>query len=471
MKGFIVFSAVFLIINSASGQSKSNNNYLLDTTSASFKGAIGTTIITNHTIDTLKLESKIIYNLPLAEKIFKLIIPPGESRTLKADFNYPDFIRFTSLPLQIFNAPGKIVRCEIESVNPIKVTFKGDLYLENNYYQDYHKHAISNNTYYRIGSQLKDFNQFPKLADSLNQINVSYLEKHSTSLPPKFKKQEYWRLMYNNAFMKYHVLFDKEFKNGNKISVKADYYDFKKNIPLNSPDMILSTEYLWYAIFNLRHEALIRNKDEKKLVQNMIAATDSLYKNNELGDVLKMRLLYDQYQQSKTTFQLLSANTNFLNPANKTILDSIIIEKFQLPLVGGKAPGFKLINMNSDTVLLKSFTGHPVIINFWATWCVPCIKEFPSENNLYKNYSKDKGLVVINICVDSKLEDWKQVSIRSNLQMINLYANSLNYEYFKKYYNLYALPRSVFIGKDMKIINNNYKRASLLTAADIENYN
>lgn len=470
MRIFIIFSSMFLIANSIIGQSKHNNNYFLDTTSTSLKGKIGTTIITNHTTDTLKLESKIIYNLPVSEKAFKLIIPPEESQTLKAGFNYPDFIQFTSSSLQIFNAPGKVVRCEIESVNPIKVTFKGDLYLENNYYQDYHKYAISNNTYYKIGAQLKDFNQFPKLADSLNQINLNYLEKHGTSLPPNFKKQEYWRLMYNNAFMKYHVLFDKEFKSGDKINIKTSYYDFNKNIPLSNPDMILSTEYLWYTLFNLRHEALIRNKDEKELVQNMIIITDSLYKNNGLGDVLKMRLLYDQYQQSKTEFQLLSAKTNFINPTNKTILDSVIIEKFQLPLIGGKAPGFKLININSDTVLLKTFTGHPVIINFWATWCNPCIKEFPFENNLYKKY-KDEGLIVINICVDSKLEDWKQVSIRNNLQIINLYANGVNYEYFKKYYNLYDLPRSVFIGKDMKIINNNYKRASLVNAADIENLN
>lgn len=471
MKGFIIFNAVLLIANSISGQSKVNDNYSLDTASTSLKGKTATTIITNRTTDTLKLESKIIYYLPVSEKVFKLIIPPGKSQTLKAYFNYPDFIQFTSLPLQIFNAPEKVVHCEIESINPIKVTFKGDLSLENNYYQDYHKHAISNNAYYKIGAQLKDFNQFPKLADSLNQINLSYLEKYSPSLPPKFKKQESWRLMYNNAFMKYHVLFDKEAKSADKINVSADYYDFKKHIPLSNSDMILSADYLWFAVFNVRHEALIKNKDEKKLVQNMIAAADSLYKNNELGDVLKMRLFYDLYQQSKTEFQLLSAKTNFVNLANKTILDSIVTEKFQLPLVGSKAPGFKLINLNSDTVLLKSFIGHPVIINFWATWCDPCIKEFPFENSFYKKYSKENSLVVINICVDSKPEDWKQVSIKSNLQMINLYANSVNYEYFKKYYNLYALPRSIFIGKDMKIISNNYKRASLLTAADVENHN
>ena len=51
--------------------------------------------------------------------------------------------------------------------------------------------------------------------------------------------------------------------------------------------------------------------------------------------------------------------------------------------------------------LFASLKGKVVLVNMWATWCVPCVKEFPELLKLYRNY-KESGFEIIFISVDDK---------------------------------------------------------------------
>ncbi len=64
-----------------------------------------------------------------------------------------------------------------------------------------------------------------------------------------------------------------------------------------------------------------------------------------------------------------------------------------------KPLSFTLTDLNGRAVKLSRWHGHPVIMDFWATWCPPCRKEVPELNALYKKY-RHRGLVVLGVSVD-----------------------------------------------------------------------
>ena len=67
--------------------------------------------------------------------------------------------------------------------------------------------------------------------------------------------------------------------------------------------------------------------------------------------------------------------------------------------VGDTAPNFTITTTAGDQVTPRNFGGKVLVLNFWASWCAPCVQEAPSLNEFAKTF-KDSGVVVLGVSVD-----------------------------------------------------------------------
>jgi thiol-disulfide isomerase/thioredoxin len=81
------------------------------------------------------------------------------------------------------------------------------------------------------------------------------------------------------------------------------------------------------------------------------------------------------------------------------ILGSVAPQVRAEPVPPTPAPAWKLKDLEGKLVDSERFKGKVVVIDFWATWCAPCLTEIPGYIALQKKYGK-KGLVIVGISVD-----------------------------------------------------------------------
>jgi peroxiredoxin len=69
------------------------------------------------------------------------------------------------------------------------------------------------------------------------------------------------------------------------------------------------------------------------------------------------------------------------------------------PKEGYLAPKFTLRNLRGNLEGLDDHAGKVIVVNFWATWCAPCVKEMPSFETLYRRF-RSQGLTVLAVSLD-----------------------------------------------------------------------
>lgn len=115
---------------------------------------------------------------------------------------------------------------------------------------------------------------------------------------------------------------------------------------------------------------------------------------------------------------------------------------------GDAAPAFYLKDASGASVKLADFKGRVVLLNFWATWCVPCKAEIPWFQEFDKAY-KDRGLSVVGISMDE--DGWAVVKPYVEERKIGYTMLLGNDELSVAYGDIYSLPTTFLIDGEGKV--------------------
>lgn len=184
-----------------------------------------------------------------------------------------------------------------------------------------------------------------------------------------------------------------------------------------------------------------------------------------MNDFLKKQ--WTKYRRKKTTtgiildFLFLALLIGMIIPDSRKVISSTVIrytmfqprETKDIVFVNENDLNCKLIAVDGEIVYPKQSLGKPIFINFWATWCPPCIAEMPSIQKLYNEYN---GKVDFYLISSEEMDIMKQHFEKRGFDLpIYQLAGKVSEKFYSR-----KIPSSFLISPDGKIVMQKHGAAN-----------
>ena len=142
------------------------------------------------------------------------------------------------------------------------------------------------------------------------------------------------------------------------------------------------------------------------------------------------------------------------------------IDRIKTLSPGAIAPDFTLPTVSGETISLKELKGHTVLLDFWASWCAPCMAEMPTVKEIYEKYN-GKGLKIVGISMDHVKVSWIKAIEKAALPWIHISSlKGMQRCPVAQLYQVHAIPKLYIIDKEGKIIAKDLRGENLKKKID-----
>lgn len=126
--------------------------------------------------------------------------------------------------------------------------------------------------------------------------------------------------------------------------------------------------------------------------------------------------------------------------------------------IGKKAPEITMTKADGTLFSLSELKGKLVLIDFWATWCAPCVEEQPQLKTMYNTYSeqiKNNQFEIVGVSLDKNKESWQKAIDRFQITWIQISDLKFWKSPVAKLYEIDELPFNVIIDGQGTIVAKN----------------
>lgn len=134
------------------------------------------------------------------------------------------------------------------------------------------------------------------------------------------------------------------------------------------------------------------------------------------------------------------------------LVSAIDAQLSQLNISPGKTPpAFTAQSLDGKQISLKDYKGKVLLLDFWATWCMPCVMELPNVEDVYKTYH-DQGFEIVSISLDRDEQTLRKFVKERELKWTHIYDNAMpEGKSIASQYGVASIPTMILIGKEGKI--------------------
>ncbi len=278
---------------------------------------------------------------------------------------------------------------------------------------------------------------------------VRQFEKTYAGLTMSFKKYMESEILYDHGLklLAYGHCF------GNRHGVLDTYYDFLENIPIQNDLGIQNPKYQQYlaGVINYRHDK--QGTSETPYKDQYHLAKDFL--QNKPLYFVQSYLLTKAFKRSASD-DLLAEYSDFVGSNSFADLDGPVVTAFQelnRYAPGVSAPYFDLVDLEGNSVNMNDFQGKFVYLEFWATWCRPCLQRISALQKVESELQSEE-IVFLHISLDESVGSWKGTVEINNFQGQHLYAGELGVKSQVAIdYDVKALPAYFIIDKSGRFVS------------------
>jgi len=290
-----------------------------------------------------------------------------------------------------------------------------------------------------------------KKNDSASYVNDFFVNEKLARITFQFKPDEQDKVLKYSNIANAVAIYD---TNANKIFKQLVRYRRKEALAVSdlwekhaneifANDSLLSLNKKLFKALNIRTISFLKNYS-----QNYFAFW---YFRTE---VFETSLIFLKNDTSFLKTLIVSARSFFPKKYIESTEGQAIIKRLEglinPPKVNKAAPLFNIKDIREINIQLDDFKGRYVLLDFWATWCLPCMREIPFLKKIRNEFPAEK-LEIIGISEDMDIAKLKEAIVKNTINWIHIFDEGNKIE---SLFGIITIPTTILINREGVIIYN-----------------